>query len=356
MKKIITLLMATLAVLFLASQIFKVQIGERMFANAVSKNFGNNVLIDLPDGLHVVLIGTGSPLADPSRAGPSTAVIAGKRVFIIDSGGGAVRKMGEIGLPPAAIERVLLTHFHSDHIDGLGELMLQRWAGGGHDEPLPIHGPEGVNDIVTGLNMTYAQDRDYRVAHHGADIVPPTGFGGKAIPLNLGLNPLATVVDENDLYIDAVSVNHHPVNSAVAYRFRYKGRSVMVTGDTKYIPILSAYAKDADILISEALNPDMVGVIETAAKNAGNKRIGKIMYDIPDYHITPVQAAEVAESAGVGMLVYTHIVPALPTPYLNAYFTKGAADKYSGDIIVGQDGMLFSLPAGSADVLRRDLK
>jgi len=234
--------------------------------------------------------------------------------------------------------------------------MLQRWAGGGHDQPLPIHGPEGVEDIIAGLNMTYAQDRDYRVAHHGADIVPPSGFGAEAIALNFGLKSLATVVDEDDLYIDAVSVNHQPVNPAVGYRFRYKGRSVMLTGDTKYAPILATYAKGTDILISEALNPDMVGVVETAATNAGNKRVSKIMHDIPDYHITPVQAAEVAESAGAGMLVYTHIVPALPRPYLNAYFTKGAADKFSGDIIVGQDGMLFSLPVGSTDVLRRDLK
>ena len=141
-KRLVLALVAALTLLFAVSQIFKVQIGQRIFAKAVSENFGKNVLSGLPDGLHVILIGTGSPLADPSRAGPSTAVIAGKRLFIIDSGGGAVRKMGEIGLPPAATERVLLTHFHSDHIDGLGELMLQRWAGGGYDQPLLFMDPK----------------------------------------------------------------------------------------------------------------------------------------------------------------------------------------------------------------------
>ena len=100
----------------------------------------------------------------------------------------------------------------------------------------------------------------------------------------------------------------------------------------------------------------MVGVIESAAKEAGNNRIAKIMSDIPDYHITPVQAAEVAQDAKAGLLVYTHIVPALPTPYLDAVFTKGAADKFSGDIIVGQDGMLFSLPPQSDTVIRRKLE
>lgn len=351
LKKVVPGLVATLALLFAASLMFKVQIGERIFAKAVSKNFENNILSDLPDGLHVILIGTGSPLADPSRVGPSTAVIAGKRVFIVDSGGGAVRKMGEIGLPPAATERVLLTHFHSDHIDGLGELMLQRWAGGGYNEPLPIHGPEGVTEVVKGLNTTYAQDRDYRVAHHGADIVPPGGFGGTPIEFEAGI-----LMEQSGVKILAFAVDHEPVSPSFGYRFEYKGRSVVITGDTAYTDDLASHAKDTDILISEALNSEMVGVIETAARDAGNNRIGKIMYDIPDYHITPIQAAEVAQDANASLLVYTHIVPSLPTSYLDAVFAKGAADKFSGDIIVGQDGMMFSLPPQSEDIVRRQLK
>lgn len=351
MKKLVLGLVAILALVFTASQIFKVQIGERLFTRAVSEGFGNNILSDLPDGLHVVLIGTGSPLADPSRAGPSTAVIVGKRVFIIDSGGGAVRKMGEIGLSPAATERVLLTHFHSDHIDGLGEFMLQRWAGGGHSEPLPIHGPVGVADVVEGLNAAYAQDKDYRIAHHGADIVRPAGFGGTPIEFEAGI-----LMEQSGVKILAFEVDHKPVSPSFGYRFEYKGRSVVITGDTAYTKDLARHAKDTDILISEALNPDMVGVIETAARDAGNNRIGKIMYDIPDYHITPVQAADVAQDANAGLLVYTHIVPALPTSYLDAFFIKGTADKFSGDIIVGQDGMMFSLMPESKEIVRRRLK
>ena len=351
MKRLVLGLVAALALLFAASQIFKVQIGDRIFAKAVSENFGNNIISNLPDSLHVILIGTGSPLADPSRAGPSTAVIAGKRLFIIDSGGGAVRKMGEIGLPPAATERVLLTHYHSDHIDGLGELMLQRWAGGGYNQPLPIHGPKGVSDVVTGLNTAYAKDKDFRIAHHGADIVPPSGFGGTPVALEPGI-----VMEGSGVKISAFAVDHEPVSPAVGYRFDYKGRSVVITGDTAFSDDLARHAKETDILISEALNPDMVGVIETAAREAGNNRIAKIMSDIPDYHITPVQAAEVAQDANASLLVYTHIVPALPSPYLNAVFTKGAANKFSGEIVVGQEGMMFSLPPQSEEIVRRKLE
>jgi len=213
LKKLGLGLIAILVLVLAASQTFKAQIGERIFAKAVSENFGTNSLADLPEGLHVILIGTGSPLADPTRAGPSTAVIAGKRVFIIDSGGGAVRKMGEIGLSPAAAERVLLTHFHSDHIDGLGEFMLQRWAGGGHSKPLPIHGPAGVADVVNGLNAAYTQDRDYRVAHHGADIVPPSGFGGAPMEIEAGI-----VMEQSGLKITAFAVSRRPSDTGLTIK------------------------------------------------------------------------------------------------------------------------------------------
>ena len=163
-------------------------------------------------------------------------------------------------------------------------------------------------------------------------------------------------MEDSGVKISAFAVDHEPVSPAVGYRFDYKGRSVVITGDTAFSDDLARHAKETDILISEALNPDMVGVIETAAREAGNNRIAKIMSDIPNYHITPVQAAEVAQNANAGLLVYTHIVPALPFPYLNAVFTKGAANEFSGDIIVGQDGMMFSLPPQSEEIVRRELE
>src|ERR1700753_1811737 len=84
----------------------------------------------LPDGLHVGLCGSGSPMPDPTRAGPCTVILAGQRLFVIDAGSGGTKNLALMNLPPARVEAVFLTHFHSDHIDGLGELMLQRWGGG----------------------------------------------------------------------------------------------------------------------------------------------------------------------------------------------------------------------------------
>jgi len=325
----------------------------KMFERAVAKRITANPLAELEDGLHVILIGTGSPLADPSRVGPSTAIVAGGKLYIIDSGGGAVRKMGELGVAPARVEAAFLTHFHSDHIDGLGELMLQRWAGGAHKTPLPIYGPEGVEQIVEGLNMTYAQDKEYRIAHHGEAIVPPSGYGGRAMPFDI--NRYSTVFEDGDLRVSMFKVNHDPVRPAIGYRFQYKNRAVSLTGDTAADENLSIKLSGSEIIISEALNPDMVGVMERAAREAGIENIAKIMKDIPDYHISPEDAAKTAQKTGAELLVLTHIVPALPNKALHKYFLGNAPSEFEGDIVIGEDGMVFSLPAESDEIIRSRL-
>ncbi|MEO0441701.1 MAG: MBL fold metallo-hydrolase, partial [Pseudomonadota bacterium] len=136
-KRLLWGLAIGIGVFLSAYWLLRAEIGERIFVNAVEAAVGRDVIGDLPEGMHLALCGTGSPLPDPSRAGPCSAVIVEGKLFIVDIGGGAVRRMGEMGLGPGQVEALLLTHFHSDHIDGMGELLLQRWAGGGHDAPLP---------------------------------------------------------------------------------------------------------------------------------------------------------------------------------------------------------------------------
>jgi ribonuclease Z len=355
LKWVIIAIVAIGAVLFAVANLFKAQIGERIYATAVERAISTNLMADLPDGLHVILLGTGSPLGDPSRMGPSTIVIAGSRVFVIDAGSGSPRNFGQVGVSPGAIEAVFLTHFHSDHIDSLGELMLQRWVGGAHTAPLPVYGPQGVEQVIEGFNLSYRQDHFYRTAHHGADVAPPTGAGGEAIPFR-STAPSETLIDDGELKVMAFRVDHSPVEPAVGYRFDYKGRSVTLTGDTARTPAIAQAAKGSDLLVSEALNAEMVGVMQAGFEKVENKRLAKIMFDIPDYHITPVEAAEIASEAGVKVLALSHIVPAVPTPYLNAYYLKGASDAFEGDIVLGQDGMLFTMPAGGSVISQEQLK
>jgi ribonuclease Z len=322
---------------------------ERVYAGAMAPD----PMADLPDGLHVGLCGAGSPMPDPARAGPCVAVVAGKRLFVVDAGAGGTRKLSLMNLPPANVDAVFLTHFHSDHIDGLGELMLQRWAGGAHTRPLPVYGPTGVDQVVSGFMAAYSLDRGYRIAHHGEAVTPPSGFGGTAHPFAVDrAAPDVLLIDEPDLKVWAFPVEHHPVEPAVGYLFVYKGRRLAVSGDTAPSPRLEAAAKGADVLVHEALSPALVRMQREAALKAGRANLAKILNDILSYHSTPEQAAAIAERAGVRYLLYDHIIPPLPTPALDGPFVGDARKVFHGPIRVGQDGDLLSMPAGSHEIRR----
>jgi ribonuclease Z len=111
-------------------------------------------------------------------------------------------------------------------------------------------------------------------------------------------------------------------------------------------------AKGADLLIHEALQPEMVTMLAARLKVAGRPQTAQIMHDILDYHASPAQAAESAEAARVKMLVLTHIVPPYPGRYLDAAFLDGAKSKFDGPLIIGEDGDSYSLPVGSKAITR----
>ena len=353
MKKLLRVLGVLVLVIAAAAWLFQERIGKQLFTRAVEQAFARDVIGDLPDGLHVALCGSGSPLPDPTRAGPCTAVIAGDRVFIVDIGGGAVRNLGRMGIAMTNVEGLIITHFHSDHIDGIGEMLLQHWAGGGHDSPLPVHGAEGIQAIVEGTNSAYAADVGYRIAHHGAATMPPGGAGGVARPFGMTEEQDSAVIYQEDgLKITVFRVDHEPVEPAFGVRFDYKDRSVVISGDTAKDDRVATNCDGCDLLVHEVLNRDMVGTMEAAAKKAGNDRVAKIAFDIPSYHATPVEAAEIATKGKAKMMVFNHIVPAIPLGYLNAYYMKGVSDAYDGPVVLGEDGMLFSLPANKNSIER----
>ncbi len=341
--------------LALVRTVFAEPIGLAFYKQAAKSAAARDVTAEWPEGLHAVLIGTGSPLADAKRAGPMTAILAGDRIFIIDAGGGAARNFQRFGLSADHVEAVFLTHFHSDHIDGLGEFLLNTWAGSGRRAPVPVFGPAGTAEIVAGFKQAYTADAQYRIAHHGPDVMPITGFGGAANVFDPSEGAVR-VYEKDGLTITAVPVSHAPVEPAVAYRFDYQGRSITLSGDTAKSESLAAIARDTDLLIHETLNTDFVSAIEAGMKDAGRDRVAKIMADIPDYHTTPVGAAETATSANAKALVLSHIVPALPTRFVERAYLKGTKAAYQGPVIVGQDGMVFSLPAKSGAMQRRTLK
>lgn len=336
-----------LLLLLAARQVFAVQIGEAVFRRAVAENVGQDPSAGLPDGLHLYLCGSGSPLPDPARAGPCIGVLAGDRAFLFDVGGGSIRRLTRMGFPTGRTEKLYLSHLHSDHFDGLGELMVGAWVGGSRSTPLPVAGPPGVAEITDGFNAAYRIDSTYRMAHHGPAVANPAGYGlaPEVIDLPAGPGARAVLLDEGDLQITAFLVNHSPVEPAYGFRIDYKGRSAVISGDTVYSDDLVSVAEGADILFHEALNAEMVAAMSQAAGAAGAAPLSKVFADILDYHASPVDAARAAEAAGAERLVIYHIVPPLPSKLLYPVFLKGTGAAYAGRIDVGEDGTLYSLPA-----------
>jgi ribonuclease Z len=309
---------------------------------------------ELPDGLHVGLAGTGAPLPDRKRKGVCTFVMAGKHLFIVDSGPGSTLNLELMRVPLDNIQAVLLTHVHSDHIGGLGELLLKAWTGGARTEPLKIIGPEGVDSVVQGFNQAYAVDAGFRYAHHGPAIADLKGAGGIPQTIEVIDETNGSVVFQNaDLKVTAFLVDHRPVKPAFGYRFDYKGRSVVISGDTLPCESLRHQAKGVDLLLHEAMQPEMLRVISGPAVARSNKVIAQVATDILTYHTFPEEAARIARDANVRHLVLHHIIPPASMAFFNAAFLGDSGKYYDGPITIGVDGLLFSMPPNSTKILKK---
>jgi len=327
------------------------QIGLRLLSAVASSQLRSNGLEGIPDGLHVGLAGTGAPLPEHRRHGACTFVLAGKHLFIVDSGPGSTKALELMRIPLGDIEAVLLTHLHSDHIGGLGELMLKAWTRGARQQPLKVLGPEGVDKVVAGFNMAYAIDTDLRIAHHPPTIAAPEGAG--AIPEPIGsfdADGAATIFQAPDLKVTAFLVDHRPAEPAIGFRFDYKGRSLVISGDTLPSESLRRQAQRADILLHEALQPEMLQVIHDAALRGGQPNAAQLASDIMTYHTFPEEVARIARDAGVRHVVLHHFLPQVPMRIFHSAFLGDARKIYRGPITMGVEGMLLSLPPESSDV------
>jgi ribonuclease Z len=350
LKKMLLTLLALVILLGSAGWFLQVPISLAIARRVAVARLGTDASASLPDGLHVGLCGAGSPFPDERRSGPCTLVQAGKRLFVFDSGSGAARNIGKMGFNHGKIEAIFLTHFHSDHIDGLGELMLQRWVSASNREPVPVHGPVGVDSVVGGFNQAYGLDKGYRVAHHGDAVMPASGSGGQPMPFTPGADGRVVLLKDADLEITAFTVDHAPVHPAVGYRISYKGRSAVISGDTRKSAAVLREAQGADLLVHEALSVPLVNMLREAATASQRANLFKVFGDIIDYHATPEQAAETARDAKVRFLLLNHIAPPLPMPGLEKAFLGEAPNIYSGPLRVGVDGDFISMPAGSTEV------
>ncbi len=344
-----------LSVVVIASLItaynFRGTLIKPVLERAIPQMMSTTILEELGDGLHVAMCGAGGPMPDPKRSGACMIIVAGDNLLMVDSGSGGPRNVGRMRLPIGEIDAVLLTHFHSDHIDGLGETATLRWAAGANTSPLPIIGPTGVSQVVNGFNMAYLQDTVYRHDHHGDTVAPLSGKGMTAQPFATPASGESVEVwNQDGLVITAFGVDHEPVRPSVGYRLEYQGRSVVISGDTAQSSNLELFSQDADLLLHEALSRTLVGMMNTAAKQTNNAVIEKVTFDILDYHASPTEAAQSAEKAGVTHLALYHIVPPIIVAGQDQIFMEGVDNAFSGTTTLTEDGMIFSLPANSGEV------
>jgi ribonuclease Z len=306
---------------------------------------GTPVATWLNDGqLHVLLCGTGSPLPDANRAEACTAIIAGGEVVLVDVGSGSWRKAVVNNLPAQNLSAILLTHFHSDHIGDLGEALVQSWVAG-RSHKINVYGPPGVEQVVAGFELAYSLDTGYRVQHHGEQWMPRAGAGATAQPVLLKSNDAAALVFErNGLKVTALKVEHDPAKPAYGYRFEYRGRVVVVSGDTAKSDNLARHAAGADLLIHDVIAKNLLQMAASNFDKAGNRRRAKLSRDIITYHASPLEAAEIAASAKVETLVFTHMVPPPVSPQIEQAFLPGVSDVFKGKVVLGTDGMRFDLP------------
>ena len=292
------------------------------------------------EGIRITLCGTSSPLQAPGRAQACVALETPDHLYIVDAGSGSAATANLVGIPTGKLRGILLTHFHSDHISDIGDFNLNSWVAG-RPAPLQIIGPEGVDRIVEGLNITYELDRAYRVAHHGAELLNPELGILQSRTINEGI-----IVDEDGLRITAFEVSHPPIDPAYGYRFDYGGRSVVISGDSLVTDKIVEISNGADVVLHDAMALQLVQGAENMARSTGNTRLATVLHDIQDYHATTRDLQRLVDEADIGQLALYHLVPAPRNAMGVAAFNRGIPD----GAIITEDGMVISLPSGTEDM------
>ena len=303
------------------------------------------------DSLRVTFAGTSGPLPVRDRAKSSLVIQAGGALYLVDIGPEATENIMTWRLPIETAKAVFISHLHSDHIGDLGEFNMQSWVAG-RPAPLMVVGPPGVDHLAAGLNEAYGPDHRFRNAHHEHDAVKlPIAAGllkGRVVrPPRAGT---AVVWTDGALTVTAIVVSHEPATPAYGYRFDYKGRSIVVSGDTKKWPPLAEAATGADVLIHEAQSAEMNRTMVQGLTAQGRPRMASIMNDTLSYHTTPVEAADIARLAGVRALVLTHLTQAGMPGFSPQAFTRGIDAGGPLDWRLAADGMTINLPVGGPEI------
>lgn len=337
-----TLLFVTITLLsafFLTATFFPERIIPVFLSQQVASRANMNTgYLEDTGGITVVTVGTGSPLPG-RRAETGTAVFVNGHLFMFDAGAGVVRKAERFRLPLDRLDAVFLTHYHSDHIMDLPNLINRSWVLG-RANVLPVYGPAGLDSLMHGVNGFLKLESRYRVDHHGADMMDIGKATGMSRQFRVGADSPVVVFAQDGVTVSAFAVDHSPVEPAVGYVIEYAGKKVVISGDTKRNDLLQEMARDADLLVHEVMLMSVMQRIEKELARTGNMRNARIMHDVRDYHTSPAEVAELAEQAGVRRLVLNHLVPA-PDNYVLKRMYRKELKAFKGPVHLAGDGDVF---------------
>jgi ribonuclease Z len=267
--------------------------------------------------LEVVTLGTGSPIPDPHRAGSAILVRAGTATLLFDCGRGVVMRLAAAGVVPPMLDRLFLTHLHSDHVTDLNDLITTRWVMSPVESPLPMTGPPGSAALVERTLEMLSDDVRYRIDHH-ADLT-----WRPACDVDEVTNGLAWQCE--GVRVVAAPTEHLPVKPTVGYRIEADDAVVALAGDTVPCEGLDRLCAGADVYVQTVVRTDLVQAVPNAR-----------FQDILDYHSSCEDAGRTAARNGVGTLVLTHPVPP-PAPASDSEWVAPAAAHFGGDVVLAHD-------------------
>jgi ribonuclease Z len=279
-------------------------------------------MTDLAQPLRVTLLGTGSPLPDPGRAGPSTLVQWGASNLLVDCGRGVLLRLTAAGVLPPMLTAVLVTHLHSDHLTDLNDVITTHWVMSPVPATLRVIGPPRLGEVVAATLAALEPDIGYRLDHHPDLTWRPSVevtevAAGDVLELGTG---------DDAVRVTVAATDHRPVEPTIAFRVDTpSGKSVVLGGDGVPCPGLDELCLGADAYVQTVIRDDIVRLVP-------NQRFK----DIIDYHSSVSDAARTAARAGVRTLVLTHYVPAVQ-PGQEDEWRALAAPHFDGDIVLGPD-------------------
>jgi ribonuclease Z len=276
----------------------------------------------------VTLLGTGTPIPDPDRFGPSTLVEAGNQKLLFDAGRGVPIRVRQLGFRESKIDVLFLTHYHSDHTAGIPDIWLTGWLGNSRQEPFRLIGPVGAKSLMANLESAYALDIKIRLED---EKLPPGGIATVVEEFEKD----GVVYDKDGVKVIAFTVDHGAaIKPAVGYRIEYKGRAVVISGDTRYDQNVIKYGTGVDLLIHEVCiaRPELLS----------NPFVQRVV----DHHTSPREAGQVFSLAKPKLAVYSHLVflssDKVPRATVDD-IVAGTRETYDGPLQVGEDLMSFEI-------------